>query len=68
MRGSLEDIQESFTFSGFSKINRSIIINLSKVSDYTHTDVMIEEESLPLSRVYKADFLKELTQFIGKER
>ena len=68
MRGSLEDIQESFTSSGFSKINRSIIINLSKVSDYTHTDVMIEEESLPLSRVYKADFLKVLTQFIGKER
>ena len=67
MRGSLDDIQNEFLSSGFSKINRSIIVNLDCVSDYTNTEITIGKEVLPLSRVYKADFLKELNQFIGKE-
>lgn len=68
MRESLEEIQNEFLTFGFAKINRSIIVNLVKVSDYSHTDVTIKDEVLPLSRVYKSEFLRDLTQFIGKEQ
>ena len=66
MRGSMDDIQNDFLGSGFSKINRSIFVNLAAVSNYTHTDVAVGDDLLPLSRVYKADFLKDLNRFVGK--
>ena len=67
MRTSLDDIQDDFLESGFSKVNRSIIVNLAKVIDYSNNDIHIQDEVLPLSRVYKSNFLKDLSQFVGKE-
>ena len=66
-RGRLEDIQGEFLAAGFSRINRSIIVNLAHVNGYTSTDVTVKGESLPLSRVYKTDFLRELTLYLGKK-
>ena len=66
-RGRLEDIQKEYLDSGFSRINRSILVNLAHVNGYTSTDVTAKGENLPLSRVYKTDFLHDLTLYLGKK-
>ena len=63
----LEDIQKEYLDSGFSRINRSILVNLAHVNGYTSTDVTAKGENLPLSRVYKTDFLHDLTLYLGKK-
>ncbi|MCD8294772.1 MAG: LytTR family DNA-binding domain-containing protein [Clostridia bacterium] len=67
MRGSMSDIADQFLSNGFAGINRSLIVNLAYVTGYDATDVNVAGERLPLSRVYKADFLNALTRHIGKE-
>lgn len=66
IRSSLEDIQGEFLLNGFSKINRSIIVNLSKIDDYGRDDVRIGDEKLPLSRVYRSSFVADLNNFLGR--
>lgn len=68
MRGTLDEIKPLFTANGFSKINRSLLVNLAYVDGYSQQEVTVAGEPLPLSRVYKADFLNDLTKFIGEER
>lgn len=65
MRGILDDILKSFQNYSFAKINRSILVNLAAVEGYDKTEVEIQGEKLPLSRVYKADFLSTLNQYLG---
>ncbi|MCD8307000.1 MAG: LytTR family DNA-binding domain-containing protein [Clostridia bacterium] len=67
MRGSMSDITDQFLSNGFAEINRSLIVNLAYVTGYNATDVSVAGEKLPLSRVYKADFLNALTRYIGTE-
>ncbi len=66
MRSTLDQLQEKFVSEGFCKINRSIMVNLAHVENYSHTDVVVNNESLPLSRVYKSDFLNSLTIHLGR--
>ncbi len=65
MRGSMSDIRDLFTANGFAEINRSLLVNLAYVTGYNATDVDISGEKLPLSRLYKADFLNALTRYVG---
>lgn len=65
MRASLGDIKPLFKQNGFSDINRSFLVNLSYVDGYNNTEVDIAGEKLPLSRIYKAQFLNELTAYLG---
>ena len=65
-RATLMDIQDDFLGNGFSKINRSIIVNLSKIDGYGRDDIRIGNEKLPLSRIYRTSFLAELNTFLGR--
>lgn len=66
MRAVLDDIREYFKSYGFAEINRSIIVNLAYVEGYTASEVnLFGQEILPLSRIYKADFLNKLAEFLG---
>lgn len=64
-RSSLDDVKDDFLQRGFSRINRSIIVNLSKIDDYGNGVIRIKEETLPLSRVYRSDFMMSLNQYLG---
>lgn len=68
MRGSLADVKPLFKANGFAEINRSLLVNLAYVDGYDASGVTVGGEVLPLSRIYKADFLNALTRFVGGER
>jgi len=64
MRASLDDVKGFFKENAFAEINRSLLVNLAFVEGYTATEVIVAGETLPLSRVYKAQFLNALTSFL----
>lgn len=68
MRGTLGEIKPLFKINGFSEINRSLLVNLAYVDGYSQQEVTVAGEQLPLSRVYKTDFLNDLTKFVGDGR
>lgn len=68
MRGSLDVFKKELTDGNFSEINRSLIVNLAYVDNYSNNDVVISNEVLPLSRVYKASFLNDLTKYFGEKQ
>lgn len=65
MRGSLADVKSSFIENNFAEVNRSLLVNLAYVDGYSAAEINVGGEILPLSRIYKADFLNALTRFIG---
>lgn len=65
MRGSLSEIDEFFRGNGFAGVNRSLLVNLMHVDGYDAQEVSVAGEKLPLSRVYKTDFLNALTRYVG---
>lgn len=65
MRSSLDKIKGFFKEHSFAEINRSILVNLACVDGYSNSEVSVAGEKLPLSRIYKAQFLNELTAYIG---
>lgn len=65
MRGSLGDIKPLFSANNFVEINRSLLVNLAYVEGYAPAEVTVSGEALPLSRLYKADFLNALTRYVG---
>ena len=67
MRGTLGEIKPLFKANGFAEINRSLLVNLAYVEGYTLSEITVGGEALPLSRVYKAEFLDALTSFIGRK-
>lgn len=64
-RASLDSYKKILKEKHFSEINRSLIVNLAFVDNYSNSDVIIGKEVLPLSRVYKSSFLNELTAYFG---
>ena len=65
MRGTLGEIKPLFKENGFAEVNRSLLVNLAYVEGYTGNEITVGGEILPLSRIYKADFLNKLTKYIG---
>ena len=64
-RDSLDNIKGKIKKGIFSEINRSLIVNLAFVDNYSNNDVVLDGETLPLSRVYKSSFLNDLIQYFG---
>ncbi|PST83639.1 DNA-binding response regulator [Pedobacter yulinensis] len=51
-------MEEKLCAGGFVRIHKSFIIALDKMTGYTADQVLIQERSLPLGRLYKAGFIK----------
>lgn len=69
MRGSLDTFKKNLSSANsFSEINRSLIVNLAYVDNYSNNDVVVNGENLPLSRVYKSSFLNDLTKYFGEKQ
>lgn len=66
MRGTLDGIRKSFEDSSFAAINRSLLVNLSYVNGYNKLEVDLDGEMLPLSRVYKEEFVQKLAVYLGR--
>ena len=65
MRESLNAVLDDFTKEDFVRINRSLLINLAYVDSYQANEVIVKGEALPISRIYKTEFLDRLTIFCG---
>lgn len=61
---SIYDIVNLVLFKAY----RSLLVNLAYVDGYSQQEVTVAGEQLPLSRVYKTDFLNDLTKFVGDGR
>ena len=47
----------------FLRVHRSFIINIDKTDSYTNEFIEIEKNAIPISRTYKENVLKKLTDF-----
>ncbi len=65
MRESLNAVLDDFIKEDFVRINRSLLINLAYVDSYQANEVIVKGEALPISRIYKTEFLDRLTIFCG---
>lgn len=65
MRGAMKEIEDAFLREGFCFINRSLLVNLSHVDAVKGDTITIHGENLPVARVYRTEFMKSLTAFIG---
>lgn len=66
MRGTIDEVKDFFYKNSFASINRSLIINLLYVEGYTKTDVILKNETLPLSRVYKDESCRRIAVYLGE--
>ena len=57
---TLKSLEEKISSSDFIRIHRSYIVNLNKVTSIQEGYVMLDKVKLPLSRSYRADFLRML--------
>ena len=61
-RETITNIEEKLPNSSFLRVHRSYIINISKIDSYTNEFIEIYKKALPISRTYKENVLKQLTE------
>jgi DNA-binding LytR/AlgR family response regulator len=57
---SLSDLEQTLPDSAFSRIHRSYIVALNKITSFTAEDIEIGKEEIPIGRTYKNAVLKKL--------
>lgn len=67
VRSSLKELEETLSDRGFSKCNKCYLVNLRHVTAVTRTEVTVGDADLQMSRRSYPEFIKCLTEFIGKE-
>jgi len=61
-RETISNLEVKLPSQQFLRIHRSYIVNLSKTDSYTNELVEIEKKAIPISRTYKENVLKKLTE------
>jgi DNA-binding LytR/AlgR family response regulator len=61
-RETISNIQTKLPAKNFLRIHRSYIVNLKKINSYTNEFVEIGNNAIPISRTYKENVLKKLTE------
>lgn len=65
MRGSMKEIKEFFLAKGFALLNGSILVNLAYIEEVHGNDILIAGECMAVGRVYKAELLERLADYMG---
>lgn len=60
-RETISNIEMKLPSQQFLRVHRSFIVNLNKTDSYTNEFVEIEKKAIPISRTYKENVLKKLT-------
>lgn len=60
---TLKKIEEELVDSGFCRIHKTYLINLSKIDLIEHSVVFIGGRPLPIGKVYRKDFMQSITVF-----
>ncbi|QXP66679.1 LytTR family DNA-binding domain-containing protein [Polaribacter sp. AHE13PA] len=61
-RETISNLEMKLPSQQFLRIHRSYIINLNKTDSYTNEFIEIEKNAIPISRTYKENVLKKLTE------
>ena len=61
-RETISNIESKLPTKNFLRIHRSYIVNLNKAVSYTNEFVEIDKNAIPISRTYKENVLKKLTE------
>lgn len=61
-RETISNIESKLPTKNFLRIHRSYIVNLNKAVSYTNEFVEIGKNAIPISRTYKENVLKKLTE------
>lgn len=61
-RETISNLEMKLPSQQFLRIHRSYIVNLNKTDSYTNEFVEIEKNAIPISRTYKENVLKKLTE------
>lgn len=61
-RETISNIETKLPAKNFLRIHRSYIVNLNKAASYTNEFVEIGKNAIPISRTYKENVLKKLTE------
>ncbi|MFT5213990.1 MAG: two-component system LytT family response regulator [Polaribacter sp.] len=61
-RETIGNIETKLPAKNFLRIHRSYIVNLKKINSYTNEFVEIGKNAIPISRTYKENVLKKLTE------
>ncbi len=67
-RNKMQNISSSFNGKSFAFSTRSILINLSFVESFKANEISVQGERLPLSDIYKKEFMQKLTSFLAEEK
>ncbi|MDX6746409.1 LytTR family DNA-binding domain-containing protein [Polaribacter sp. PL03] len=61
-RETISNIETKLPAKNFLRIHRSYIVNLNKAASYTNEFIEIGKNAIPISRTYKENVLKKLTE------
>lgn len=59
---SISEMERKLPPQHFIRIHRSYIVNLSKIQQFTHSNIQIGEKTLPIGNLYKNEVVKRLSQ------
>jgi DNA-binding LytR/AlgR family response regulator len=59
---TISEMEEKLPPQRFLRIHRSYIVSVGKITQFTHTNVMIGTQFLPIGNLYKNEVLKKLNQ------
>jgi len=62
-RETISSIEEKLPNSQFLRIHRSYIIAIDKIESYSNEELIIRNNSIPISRTYKEKIIKKLEKF-----
>jgi DNA-binding LytR/AlgR family response regulator len=63
---SLKEIEAKLAGRSFYRIHNAFLVNMAFIETITVTDVIIQGDSLPISKHRKRDFLTTLTGYLGR--
>jgi DNA-binding LytR/AlgR family response regulator len=63
---SLKEIEAKLAGRSFYRIHNAFLVNMTFIETITATDVVIQGDSLPISKHRKRDFLTALTSYLGR--
>ena len=60
-RETISNIEKKLPTQQFLRTHRSYIVNIDKIDSYTNEFIEVEKKAIPISRTYKENVLKKLT-------
>ncbi len=60
---TISEMEEKLPQQSFLRIHRSFIVRLDQIQQYSNTNVVIGEQSIPIGRLYKNEVLKRLKSY-----